>query len=41
MLTTHLAGPGLVNVGRALSGGSGVTQTVSWLGAVLFGGLLV
>lgn len=34
-------GPGLVNVGRALSGGSGVTQTVSWLGAVLFGGLLV
>jgi hypothetical protein len=35
------AGPGLVNVGRALSGGSGLTQTASWLGAVAAGGLLV
>jgi len=40
-MTGICPGPGLVNVGRALSGGSGLTQTASWLGAVAAGGLLV
>ena len=37
----HIAGPGVVNFGRALSSGSDVTQVASWLGAVILGGLLV
>lgn len=38
---THIAGPGLVNLGRALSGGSGLTEVANWLGGVVVGGLLV
>ncbi|KAF5380863.1 hypothetical protein D9615_004045 [Tricholomella constricta] len=34
-------GPGLVNLGRALSSGSGVVPVAAWLSAVAVGGLLV
>ncbi|KAF9469165.1 hypothetical protein BDZ94DRAFT_1207145 [Collybia nuda] len=34
-------GPGLINLGRALAGGSDATQIINWLGAVALGGLLV
>ena len=35
------AGPGLVNLGRAIGSGSGVQQTAAWVGSVALGGLLV
>jgi uncharacterized protein len=44
VLTTsvgHTAGPGLVNLGRAFAGGSGVRQFAAWVGSVALGGLLV
>jgi hypothetical protein len=37
----HTAGPGLVNLGRAFAGGSGVRQFAAWVGSVALGGLLV
>jgi uncharacterized protein len=36
-----IAGPGLVNLGRALASGSGIQQTAAWVGSVALGGLLV
>ncbi|KAG6837281.1 hypothetical protein H0H93_011883 [Arthromyces matolae] len=36
-----LAGPGLVNLGRAISGGSGVFPVATWLAGVVIGGLFV
>jgi uncharacterized protein len=36
-----IAGPGLVNLGRALSNGSNVVSTVAWVSSVGIGGLLL
>lgn len=42
VLTSGLiAGPGLVNLGRALASGSGIQQSAVWVGSVALGGLLV
>ena len=35
------AGPGIVNLGRALSNGSNLYHTAIWLGTVILGGLIV
>lgn len=38
---TPPAGPGIVNLGRAISNGSGLYQAATWLGTVILGGLIV
>lgn len=37
---SRLAGPGLINLGRALAGGANASQIAIWLAALVGGGLL-
>lgn len=41
LLIDMLAGPGLVNLGKALVTGSGIITTSAWVGSLALGGLLV
>jgi len=40
-ITGQCPGPGLVNLGRALSGGSGIFESAAWIASVVIGGFLV